>query len=462
MTNLLHNQNEFNIITYGAVEGGETLCTGAIQKAIDTCSNQKGGRVVVPSGTWLTGTIVMKDNVELHLSAGATILGSMNQDDYLTSKPDDLSHKITNHFSLLYAKEAENIAITGPGVIDGQRQHQYPRVAQHLRPEIDERPCNILFDSCRKIQVEGITLRNSGMWNQHYLDCEDVRVNRIEVYNHSNRNNDGIDIDGCRRFVLSNSTFDCDDDGICLKSSGPAVCENITITNCVVSSHCNAIKLGTESTGGFKHVTISNCSVKPSATKTVVYGTIEGATAITVGCVDGGICEDITISDIEIEGTQVPIFLRLGKRNRPHTTGAKVDKDSTMSDISIRNINATGCGDWGCAFLGLPGNPIKGLQLQNINITFLGGGTEEDSRRVVQEELRSYPQAAKWGKMPVYGVFIRNADKVSLQNLDLRVIKKDHRPPVWLENINGLIMSDSKTRKSVAKQPRVIRKHVIN
>ncbi|MEX2606724.1 MAG: glycosyl hydrolase family 28-related protein, partial [Kiritimatiellia bacterium] len=123
---LYQNQNEFNIIRYGAVKGGQTLCTGAFQEAIDTCSNQKGGRVVVPPGTWLTGTIVMKDNVELHLAAGATILGSMNQEDYLTSEQNNLSHKINNHFALIYAKKAEHIAITGTGVIDGQRKHQYP------------------------------------------------------------------------------------------------------------------------------------------------------------------------------------------------------------------------------------------------------------------------------------------------------------------------------------------------
>lgn len=452
--------NELNITAYGAVSGGETLCTRAIQEAVDTCANQRGGRVVVPRGTWLSGTIVLKDHVELRLSAGAIILGSMRREDYLIPNPDGTSHKINQHFALLYAKGAENIAITGTGVIDGQRKNQYPRMAKRFLPEVDERPCNILFDSCRKIKVTGITMRDSGKWNQHYLNCEDVKVSRIHVCNLTNRNNDGIDIDGCRRFVLSNSTFDCDDDGICLKSSGPAACENITVTNCVVSSHCNAIKLGTESTGGFRHVAISNCFVKPSAYTKVVYGTKEGCSGITVGCVDGGLCEDINISDIDILGTQAPIFVRLGKRNRPHTTGAKVVKDSTMNDISFRNIAATGCGDLGCAFLGLPGNPIKRLRLHNIKITFPGGGTEEDSRNVVQEELRGYPQAARWGKLPVYGVFIRNVDNVILQDLDLRLVKKDQRSPVGLENINGLMMSGVSTETAEPNIPRVLRKHV--
>ncbi len=131
-----------------------------------------------------------------------------------------------------------------------------------------------------------------------------------------------------------------------------------------------------------------------------------------------------------------------------------------MSDISISHIAATGCGDLGCAFLGLPGNPIKNLQLHDINITFAGGGTEKDSQRVVKEKHRAYPQANFWGKLPVYGLFIRNANAVSLKNLDLQVAKQDQRSPVWLENINGVVLSNLQSAKAVTGQPQVIRKNV--
>jgi hypothetical protein len=131
-----------------------------------------------------------------------------------------------------------------------------------------------------------------------------------------------------------------------------------------------------------------------------------------------------------------------------------------MSGISISNITATNCGNWGCAFLGLPGNPIKNLKLHNITITFSGGGTAKDGKRVIKEGLRSYPQPTSWGKLPVYGVFVRNADKVSLQNLDLRVAKEDQRSPVWLENVNGVVLSGIKSAKAVPEQPQVIRKNV--
>ena len=150
--------------------------------------------------------------------------------------------------------------------------------------------------SCKYIRVEGIRLTNSPVWMQHYLNCEDVIVDKIEVYNHSNYNNDGIDIDGCRRFVLSNSIFDTDDDGITLKSTGMAPCEDVAITNCIVSSWCNAIKAGTESTGGFRNITISNCIIKPSRSKEkpIFNDYPSGITGITVGIVTcscrNGIC----------------------------------------------------------------------------------------------------------------------------------------------------------------------------
>lgn len=452
----------YNITTYGAKPGGQDLCTDKIQKAVDTCSREGGGRVVIPEGVWLTGTLVLKDNVELHLASGATVQGSTNHVDYPTFHPGYRSHKDINGFNaLIYAEKAANIALTGNGVIDGRGSDQRPRDGTQFCGDTDGRPRNILLISCKNVRVDGISMKNSGVWNQHYLNCEDLLIENIRVYNHANRNNDGIDIDGCRRVVFRNSVIDSDDDGICLKSTGPAACEYVTISNCTASSHCNAIKTGTESTGGFKHVQISDIVVKPCAPEgKVVYGRAEGITGITVGCVDGGICEDITIRDITIEGTLSPIFVRLGKRNRPHTPGAEVTADSTMSNIVISNVTATGCGDWGCAILGLPGNPIQNLQLRDITLSFAGGGTEEDSKREIKEGLTSYPQPTAWGKLPAYGLFIRNVNAISLKNISMKTVQEDARPPVWLENIEGAVLSDAKANGARVATEQIIRRNV--
>jgi hypothetical protein len=131
-----------------------------------------------------------------------------------------------------------------------------------------------------------------------------------------------------------------------------------------------------------------------------------------------------------------------------------------MKNISISNISATGCSGEGCAILGLPGNPIHNLNLNNINITFAGGGTQEDTQRVVPELLTKYPQSTVWGKMPAYGFFIRNADKVRLQSLDLQVAEKDLRSPIWLENINGLEVNSISADKADTEMPLMIQKNV--
>ena len=456
-------QAMIDIRAHGAIEGGTNLCTESINRAVAVCAEQGGGKVIVPSGAWLTGTIVLKSHVELHLQSGATLLASTNHDDFPTFNPTYRSHKDINGFhALIYAESEKHIAITGSGTIDGQGKLQRPRKGRQFVSDRDGRSRNILLISCSDIRVEGITMRNSAVWNQHYLNCENVLVDRVTVFNHANRNNDGIDIDGCRDFVLSNSTIDSDDDGICLKSTGPAPCERVLVTNCVVSSHCNAIKTGTESTGGFKDIKITNCRVKPSSsTDKVVFGRREGITGITVGCVDGGICENIDIGNITIEGTLVPIYVRLGKRNRAHTAGAKVTKDGSMRNVVIHDVTASGCGDWGCAILGLPGNPIQGIAFRDITITFPGGGTDKDAARTIKEHLAGYPQPTLWGKLPAYGFFVRNADDVTLQNINLQTVKPDQRSPLWLENVKGLTLSKLTTPPLADGKDGVMRKNVV-
>jgi hypothetical protein len=158
--------------------------------------------------------------------------------------------------ALIWAQGAENISTTGNGMLDGQgglaKRHQNDKDG-NSRSNLK----NILFISCRNVNVFGVFMNNSQIWNQHYLDCENVMVGNIRVFNHCAGNNDGIDIDGCRQFMLSDSIIDADDDGIVLKSTGAVPCEDITINNCVLSSHANAIKCGTESIGGFRNIAIA-------------------------------------------------------------------------------------------------------------------------------------------------------------------------------------------------------------
>jgi polygalacturonase len=450
---------------FGALGDGKNLCTAAIQKAIEACHTDGGGRVIVPKGCFRTGTIFLKDGVELHLEKGASLQGSGDYRDFPLLHPEFRSrHDKRGYAALVYAEKASGIAISGLGVIDGNNKTWIFHPGLSDDSDEDGRPRNILFASCSRIRIEGITLLNPMMWNQHYLNCEDVLIDGITVYSHGRPNADGIDIDGCRRFVMKNSVMDSDDDGLTLKSTGPAACEDVFVTNCVFSSHCNAIKTGTESTGGFRNVSITHCVVKPSADESPVFKEsrrhgVDGITAITLGCVDGGIFENIQISDITIEGTQSAIFIRLGKRNRPYMEGALVTRDSVMRNIQISNITAKGTGDVGCFILGLPGNPIQNLTLSNVAIASLGGIAGDALPPEVEEKLGAYPQPTSWGISSAYGFFIRHAENVTIDGMKLSTTTPDARPPLHLVDVKTISIKKSSATRG-ANVPFVVKKDV--
>jgi len=447
---------DFPVTSFGAKPGLNNLNTIAINKAIEACYKNGGGRVVISAGIFRSGTLLMKDNVELHLEMGATLLASTNVKDFpMQPKTAYRSQKDTVGWrALIFANEVSNIAITGFGTIDGNGAQQKPD-PNALKGDLDGRPRNLLFISCKNIRVEGIKMLNAGIWNQHYLNCEDVIVDRINVYNHANRNNDGIDIDGCRQFTVSNSTFDTDDDAIVLKSTGPAACENIVITNCIVSSFCNAIKAGTESTGGFKNISISNCVVKPSNNPhPPIYGTAKGIAALSLEIVDGGIMDGVSISNITIEGSDCPLFVRLGNRARKYIAGASVPPVGIMRNIVINNIVAYHTGNYSSSITGIPGHYVENLSLSNVQFYNIGGlkqGEYIADVTKVKEDEKGYPQPTVWKELPSSGLFIRHAKNIQVRGLMLSSEQPDPRTPVIAVDVEGLqIQSIAKINNSTA------------
>jgi len=442
------SSNNFCISEYGAVGDGVTVNTRAIQSAIDACAKSEGGKVIIPSGTFLSGTIILKSNVELHFEQNATLLASTRHEDFpLQPLPVYRSHKdqLGGFYSLIYADGAENISLTGHGTIDGQGKLQKPR-PNPKASDIDGRPRNLLLISCKNVLVEGLYFKNSGVWNQHYLNCEDVKVDKISVYNHSNRNNDGIDIDGCRRFILSNSIFDSDDDGITLKSTGAAPCEDIVITNCIVSSFCNAIKAGTESSGGFRNIAISNCVVKPSISETApVFDTPKtGITGLSLIIVDGGVMEGISVNNLTIYGTMAPIYIRLGNRARKYTADASKPEMGKIQNISISNVIAYGAGEWGSSITGQPGFPVENISLNNIQLFTKGGVKSGTFKENVKEDPLGYPQPTTWETLPASGLYIRHAKGIYIDNVIFGVDEEDDRAPVVVDDVSGLQISNIK------------------
>lgn len=454
---------DFNVLNFGAKNDTNQLSTIAINNAVTACYNAGGGRVVLPSGNFKSGTIILKDNVELFLNRGAVLYASTDHKDFPRQKqPLYRSQKDAGGwYALIYANDAKNIGITGFGTINGQGANQLPAlVSTPNNPVIadqDGRPRNILFISCKKISIRDVSMMNAGIWNQHYLDCEDVIINNIQVYNHGNRNNDAIDLDGCRRVVLSNSILDSDDDCVTLKSTGKAPCEDITVNNCVLSSFCNAIKCGTESTGGFKNIVVSNCVVKPSKclAKPMFKTPRIGQTAVALEIVDGGTMDGVSIKNIIIEGTTCPIFIRLGNRARKYIGTAPTPPMGQMRNISISNITAYNTGNNCSSITGVPRGIIENITLDNIRITNKGGLKSGDFLRdltKVGELEKEYPAPLIWGNLPSAGFFIRHVKDISMSNITLRSTENEIRVPILADDITDFYISNLKATGATDKQ----------
>ena len=432
---------DFDVMAHGAIGDGKSLNTVAIQKAIDAAAAAKGGRVVFPPGRYLSGTIRLKSRVTLHLEKGATLLGST-----------DLSHyQRLNFLALVMADNQEDIGISGEGVIDGQgkviaeavigpiKPGKYPDAGETKRPVI------INFRNCRGVTVRDITLRESACWVQHYRDCDRVLIENITVRTLAAITNDGLDIDGCSNVVIRGCDIDSQDDAICLKSHR-RMCENVLIENCRIRSSCNALKFGTASFKGFRNITVRNLEI---------YDTY--LSGITLQIVDGGVMENVNISNVKMTTTNNPIFIRLGQRNTDVPVGSI--KGITISDVTAEIPNRPR-GEMNkfpsywrhlCTTLitgsitGLPGHPVRDVTLRNIAITYGGIGDAPKPDHLLLKDLKKIPQRAQdypeskmFGVLPAWGLYGRHAEGLTLENVSLRFSGKDYRAAVIFDDVRNL------------------------
>lgn len=412
--NTLHAA-DFNIKDYGAQNDTTVLSTRALQSAINACADAGGGRVIVPAGMYKIGTVLLKSHVHLYLEQGATLYGSTRLEDYIPMKSDYLSLRTqTTTIQLIYADGEKDVTIDGFGTIDG-RGRAFKKLSWN--DEGITRPHLIRFIQCQDVVVRGVTLRNSGCWMQHYLACDRLCIDGIKVFNRNNYNNDALDIDGCHEVIVRGMIADSDDDGITLKSTSPRLCENVRISDCVVSSHCNAVKLGTETNGGFRNINISGIVVKPSYDQgEKFFGQWIGSSAISLEIVDGGVLENVNISDFTVEGTESPIFVRLGNRGRGYKTGQHIDHVGSIDGVRIDNVQIRNAGSLGCSVTGLPGHPVRNVWFSNITLHHKGGVKNsqlaEIADSIADEKAETYPEATMWGNLPAKGFYVRHARNV--------------------------------------------------
>ena len=407
---------------------GKTLCTSIIQNAINQISENGGGTVIIPPGSFVTGSLVLKSGVRLDVQKGALLLGSTNLNDYLSIQPEFVALRtVQTTKQLIFAENQHNIAISGEGTIDG-RGAAFSWEMPGDEPGIT-RPHLIQLINCKNVTIEGVTMLNSGGWMQHYLACENLQIKGITVFNHCNKNNDGIDIDGCYNTIVSNCMVDSDDDGICLKSTSPKMCKDVIVSNCVVKSHCNALKMGTETTGGFRNITFTNCVVSPSIDPDPIYGTLGGQSAISVEMVDGGILDGVNINNITVSETDCPIFIRLGNRARKHAPDAPAPGMGSLSNVNISNVVATTSSKTTSNITGIPGFYAENISLNNIFITNLSDGTQEEASMKVRENDGGYPTAAMFHRvLPASGFFVRHVKNITFNNVQLFIKDENVRP----------------------------------
>jgi hypothetical protein len=219
----------------------------------------------------------------------------------------------------------------------------------------------------------------------------------------------------------------------------------------VISSRCNAIKLGTETNGGFKKICISNCVIKPSKIeKPTFYGLNKGIAGIALEIVDGGLMEGVSISNIQIDGTESPIFIRLGNRAGPYQKDMIVDNIGSLSDINISHVQVKNAGNIGCSITGLPKHPVKNIQLSDIFIEQKGGKVQNDSALYIGEKEKDYPEAIMFGILPAYGFYMRHASNISVENIHLSTKQTDLRPAFYLTDVSNGILSNMQLQSSDA------------
>ncbi|HEX3249960.1 MAG TPA: glycoside hydrolase family 28 protein [Pyrinomonadaceae bacterium] len=471
----------FDVKNFGARGDGKALDSPAINKAIDAAAAAGGGTVLLTAGTYRSFSIRLKSNVALYLGPGATILAASPTDGdgkYDPPEPNpwdqyqDFGHSHW-HNSLIWGENLENVSLFGPGRIWGKglvrtgsqsrtkEQNDalekqgpdpkagpfgYPNARDAVEPGWGNK--SISLKLCRNVIIRDISILHGGHFAILATGVDNLTIDNVKI----DTNRDGIDVDACKNVRISNCTVNSPfDDAICPKSSyalGYArVTENVTITNCQVSGYdegtlldgtfkrdfrnangsfspTGRIKFGTESNGGFKNITVSNC----------VFDYSRG---LALEAVDGALLEDVTISNITMRDiSNSPIFLRLGARNRgpKETTKAGALRRVIISNIVVYNADPK----YSSIISGIPGYLIEDVRLHNIRVYAKGGGTKEQAALDPAEREAIYPEPAMFGELPAYGFFIRHVKGLQMRDVEVSYLSSDLRPAFWLNDVAGV------------------------
>ena len=436
----------YNIREYGAKGDGQTLDTPALQAAIDACTHDGGGTVLVPSGTFVIGTTELKSNVTLHLAPSATLLGSGDGKSYHEVSAIPLTGDSTlgdGNWALLFAVEAKNITVEGSGTIDGQG-HLFNNHTPDGKPPPAgisgaQRPYHLLFHRCQNIVVRDVELLRCAFHSIRVIQSERVRMEGLYIHNRVYTNNDGFHFISAKYVSVSNCVLLVQDDACALFGS----CQFVTVTNCVFSTRWSVFRFGG---GDVKNITVSNC---------IIYETYGCPIKVGAGRMT---LENLSFSNLILQDVTGPIGVNFSGRNRNDDGGADPAPSAFVRNLSFSNIRATVVAeptmsykDMGPSLHPFPGEQhscitlngmgeawIENVTLDDVHVTYAGGGTAElAAKRNIPQTSREY--FGVWGEDPVgppaYGLFARNVKGLTLHNVRLTVVNPDLRPAVVLDNV---------------------------
>jgi polygalacturonase len=481
----------FDVKAFGAKADGKTQDREAINKAIDAAVGAGGGTVYFPAGTYVTGSIHLRSNITLQLEHGTVIEASPDMASYDAVEPNqwyqyqEFGHSHW-HNSLIWGEGIENVSIIGGGLITGK--------ALHGRQPGEGGNKTLALKLCRNVTLRDFSILAGGHFGILLTGVDNLTVDNLKI----DSNYDGMDVDACHNVRISNTSVNSpNDDAMVLKSSHALgfkrSTENVTITNVFVSGYdvgsvldgtytrnfkqaqdrdrpTGRIKIGTESEGDFKNITISN----------VVFDHCRG---LTIESVDGAHVEDIAISNITMRDVSTaPIFLRLGSRLRaPEGTPIGSLRRVSISNVVVYDAEPR----FGSIISGIPGHDVEDIKLSDIRIVYHGGLTLDQVAKQpadlvnnfffrapggvvpprepfdTPEQEKLYPEPSMFGMLPAYGLFIRHAKGIELNDVEVGFMQEDRRPAFVLDHVNGVDFYHVKAQKAAGVST-IVMKNVEN
>jgi polygalacturonase len=394
------------------VGDGKTLCTAAIQQALDACSETGGGIVYLPAGVWLSGALFLHSHTTLEIGSGAILRASQNPQDYPVIEARWEGRQQPSHAPLIGGTNLVDVTIRGSGVVDGNGAYWWERYRSKSL-EIP-RPRLISFADCRRVRIQNVELINSPSWTVNPVRCDDLLIEGITIRNPwDSPNTDGINPDSCSNVRIANCYISVGDDCITLKSGieteEPALrqpCQNIAITNCIMADGHGGVVIGSEMSGDVRNVVIANC---------IFRGTDRGI-RLKSRRGRGGVIEDVRISNILMTDVLCPLAINLyyacGRWGDGYVSSKAIHEISSgtprIRGIHISNISVRGAKLAAAFIYGLPEMPIDDLSIADMQVELAADA--EPGYAEMADEI---------DKMARHGFFVRNARRVRLRNIQI-------------------------------------------